>query len=183
MVSLKKYSLLLIFLPAIAAPQDLKKLNLQQAYDLSQKNYPVIKEKDLISQTSAINIANLQKGFLPQVAISGQATYQSDVTRIDVSFPGFSFNPPGKDQYKLVADVSQLIYDGGVTKEQKVLQRLNASVEDQKVEVELYKLKERVNQIYLSILYLDEQLKQVDLVKADIQTGIKRLEAQVQNGV
>jgi hypothetical protein len=57
-----------------------------------------------------------------------------------------------------VADVSQLIYDGGATKEQKTLQRLNASVEDQKVEVELYKLRERINQVYLSILYLDEQL-------------------------
>ncbi len=56
-------------------------------------------------------------------------------------------------------------------------------VEEQKVEVELYKLKERINQIFLSILYLDEQLKQVDLVKADMQTGIKRVEAQVNNGV
>jgi outer membrane protein TolC len=47
----------------------------------------------------------------------------------------------------------------------------------------LYKVKDRINQIYLSVLYLDEQLKQVDLVKEDIQTGIKKLEAQVQNGV
>jgi len=76
-----------------------------------------------------------------------------------------------------------MIYDGGMTKEQKALQQLNATVEDQKVEVELYKLKERINQLYLSILYLDEQLKQVDLVKTDIQIGIKRVEAQVQNGV
>ncbi|MEQ1677123.1 MAG: TolC family protein, partial [Chitinophagaceae bacterium] len=62
-------------------------------------------------------------------------------------------------------------------------QQLNASAEEQKVEVELYKLKERINQVYLGILYLDEQLKQVDLVKADINTGIKRIEAQVANGV
>jgi outer membrane protein TolC len=175
--------LLLFLIPGLLPAQELKKLNLQQAYELSQKNYPAIRQKDLIRQTSAINIENLQKGFLPQVTISGQATYQSDVTKIDVSLPGFSFDPPGKDQYKLVADVSQLIYDGGVTKEQKVVQRLTASVEDQKVEVELYKLKERINQIYLSILYLDEQLKQVELVKADIQIGIKRVDAQVQNGV
>lgn len=60
---------------------------------------------------------------------------------------------------------------------------MNAVVEDQKVEVELYKLKERINQVYLSILFLEEQLKQIELVKTDIQTGIKRVEAQVQNGV
>ncbi|HLG38880.1 MAG TPA: TolC family protein [Chitinophagaceae bacterium] len=183
MVILKRYSLLFFLLPTVLSAQKLAKLDLQQAYDLSQKNYPLIKQKDLIRQTSAISIENLQKGFLPQITVSGQATYQSDVTKIDVSLPGFKFDPPDKDQYKLLADVSQLIYDGGLTKEQKTLQHLNSSVEDQKVEVELYKLKERINQIYLSILYLDEQLRQVDLVKADINTGIKRVDAQVQNGV
>lgn len=183
MVNLKKYSLLLLFLPGLLAAQEMKKLDLQQAYDMAWNNYPVIKQKELIKQTYNINIENLQKGFLPQVTVSAQATYQSDVTKIDVSFPGFNFQPLAKDQYKLVTDVNQLIYDGGVTKEQKMLQQLNASVEDQKVEVELYQLKERINQLYLSILYLDEQLKQVDLVKTDINTGIKRLDAQVQNGV
>jgi outer membrane protein TolC len=158
-------------------------LSLQKAYDLSLKNYPAVKQKDLIKQTAAISIDNLQKGFLPQFGVSGQATYQSAVTKVPVSLPGFSIEAPAKDQYKLVADVSQLIYDGGSTKDQKTLQQLNASVEDQKVEVELYKLKERINQIYLSILYLDEQLKQVELVKADIQTGINRVDAQVQNGI
>ncbi|HNR15394.1 MAG TPA: TolC family protein [Chitinophagaceae bacterium] len=172
-----------LFLSVQLAGQSLQKLSLAEACDLSQKNYPAVKQKDLVKQTTAISVENLQKGFLPQFSLSGQATYQSDVTRVPVSLPGLSIESPSKDQYKLVADVSQLIYDGGMTKEQKALQQLNATVEDQKVEVELYKLRERINQLYLSILYLDEQLKQVDLVKADIQTGIKRVEAQVQNGV
>ncbi len=172
-----------LWLSAATAGQPLQRLTLNEAYDLSRKNYPLVKQKDLIRQTAAISIDNLQKGFLPQVSLSGQASYQSDVTKISVSLPGFNFEPPSKDQYKLLADVSQLIYDGGATREQKSLQQLNATVEDQKVEVELYKLKERINQLYLSVLFLDEQLKQVDLVKTDIRTGIKRVEAQVQNGV
>lgn len=180
---MKKHLLLaMLAVPFQLFSQSLQKLTLEQAYDLSAKNYPVVKQKDLIKQTAGISIDNLQKGFLPQVAISAQATYQSDVTKVPVSLPGFTIEAAAKDQYKLVADVSQLIYDGGVTKEQKVYQELNAAVEEQKVEVELYKLKERINQVYLGILYLDEQLKQVDLVKADIQTGIKRIEAQVRNG-
>ncbi|MBI5856716.1 MAG: TolC family protein [Sphingobacteriales bacterium] len=180
---MKQLLIILLSLPFQLFSQPVQKLTLEQAYDLSAKNYPVVKQKDLIKQTAAISIDNLQKGFLPQFGISCQATYQSDVTKVPVSLPGFFIEAPAKDQYKLVADVSQLIYDGGLTKEQKTLQQLNATVEDQKVEVELYKLKERINQIYLSILYLDEQLKQVELVKADIQTGIKRVDAQVQNGV
>ncbi|HEV7779801.1 MAG TPA: TolC family protein [Chitinophagaceae bacterium] len=183
MVKPAHFILFVLFLPGLLRAQEPSQLSLQQAYDLSQKNYPVIRQKDLIRQTASINIDNLQKGFLPQLAISGQATYQSDVTKVPISLPGFTIESPSKGQYKIVADASQLIYDGGVTKEQKLYQQLNASVEEQKVEVELYKLKERINQIYLGILYLDEQLKQVELVKSDIQTGMKKVEAQVQNGV
>lgn len=168
-------------LPALAQP--LKQLSLATAYELSQKNYPAVKQKDLVRQTAGISVENLQKGFLPQFSLSGQATYQSDVTSVPISIPGFNLDAPNKDQYKLVADLNQLIYDGGLTKEQKSLQQLNARVEEQKVEVELYKVKERINQLFLSILYLDEQQKQVELVKKDIETGMKKVEAQVQNGV
>lgn len=173
----------MLLIPGWLLAQPLQKLSLAEAYDLSQKNYPAVKQKDLVKQTASISIENLQKGFLPQFSVTGQATYQSDVTKVPVSLPGLAIDPPAKDQYRLVAEVSQLVYDGGLTKEQKALQQLNAVVEDQKVEVELYKLKERINQVYLSILFLEEQLKQVELVKTDIQTGIKRVEAQVQNGV
>ncbi len=166
-----------------AVAQPLQQLSLATAYELSQKNYPAVKQKDLVRQTAGISVENLQKGFLPQFSLSGQATYQSDVTKVSVPIPGVNIEAPGKDQYKLLADVNQLIYDGGLTREQKSLQQLNARVEEQKVEVELYKVKERINQLYLSILYLDEQLKQVELVKKDIETGMKKVEAQVQNGV
>jgi outer membrane protein TolC len=158
-------------------------LTLDEAYQQAQKNYPIIKQKDLVRQTADITISNLQKGYLPQISLSGQATYQSDVTKIDIPFPGFDFNPPSKDQYKAVADVNQLIYDGGIIKQQKEAAKLNGEVEDQKVELELYKLKDRINQIYFSILYVDDQLKQVDLIKQYMQIGIKQVDAQVKNGV
>lgn len=181
---MKRLLFILLFggsLKAMAQP--LQQLSLSTAWELAQKNYPAVKQKDLVRQTAGISVENLQKGFLPQITLSGQATYQSDVTSVPISIPGFSIEAPNKDQYKLLADVNQLIYDGGLTREQKNLQQLNAKVEDQKVEVELYKVKERINQLFLSILYLDEQSKQVELVKKDIETGIKRVEAQVQNGV
>lgn len=177
------FFIFLFFVSTQIYGQAIQSLTLEEAYELSQKNYPVVKQKQLIKQTEAISIENLQKGFLPQINLSAQATYQSDVTKIPVSIPGFSVDPPSKDQYKILADVSQLIYDGGMTKEQKALQLMHSVVEEQKVEVELYKLKERMNQLFLSVLFLDEQLKQVELVKADIQTGIKRVDAQIANGV
>jgi outer membrane protein TolC len=172
-----------VLLPAIGVQaQDNNRFTLQQAYDLARQNYPAIKQKDLVRKTADLTIENLHKGFLPQFNISGHATYQSDVTSVPISIPGIKIDVPSKDQYKIQAELSQLIYDGGTTTAQINVQNANAQVEDQRAEVELYKVKDRINQLYLGILLLDEQVKQVDYVKNDIQLGIKRVEAQVKNG-
>jgi len=184
MLSLRKYSLLLALFPGVALAQELKKLDLQQVYDLAQKNYPVIQQRDLIRKTADLSVDNLSKGYWPQVNIIGQATFQSDVTTIKGSIlPGVNIQAPDKNQYKVTADVSQLLYDGGALKAEKVSREMSAAVEEQRVEVELYALKERINQLYFGILYIDEQTRQVELVRRDIATGIKTVEAQVNNGV
>jgi outer membrane protein TolC len=180
---MKQIFIIFCLLPFVPVAQNGQSLSLQKAYELAQQNYPLIKQRDLIKQSKDITVDNLSKGFLPQISLSGQATYQSEVTQVKIPVPGITINPLDKDQYKILADINQLIYDGGVIKEQKNIQQLNEDAEQQKVEVELYKLKERINQLFLGVLFLDEQLKQVDLIKTDLNNGIKRVEAQVNNGV
>ena len=158
-------------------------VTLEQVHAKAREQYPLIKQKDLIRQTKDISIENLNKGFLPQLTVSGQATYQSEVTTVKIPVPGVTIDPLSKDQYKVVADINQMIYDGGMLKQQRSIQQMNASVEEQKVEVELYKLGERISQLYLSVLYIDEQLKQTQLIRDDLSTGMKKIEAQVNNGV
>ncbi|HZJ58856.1 MAG TPA: TolC family protein [Chitinophagaceae bacterium] len=180
---MKRWLLSMMVFSNLVSAQTVDRLTLSQTYDLAQKNYPVIKQKALVEQTANITIENLQKGFLPQLTVNGQATYQSDVTGFNISFGGINIQAPDKDQYKVVGDLNQLIYDGGVIRQQKVAAHLNADVQQQQVEVELYQLKDRVNQVYLSILFLDEEIKQANLTKQDILSGIKRVEVQVKNGV
>ena len=180
---MKKWLLFLLLFANKISGQTIDRLTLSEAYDLAQKNYPAIKQKDLVRQTESLTIENLQKGYLPQITFSGQATYQSDVTGLNISFAGINIQPPSKDQYKVLADLNQTIYDGGIIKQQEKAAQLNNEVEEQKVEVELYKVKDRINQIYLGVLFIDEQIKQTDLVRSDIQVGIKQVSAQVNNGV
>ncbi len=49
-------------------------------------------------------------------------------------------------------------------------------IDNQQIEIELLKVKERVNQIYLSVLLLDAQLAQLELVKDDLNASISKLE-------
>lgn len=181
MVKIVKW--LFVLLPQWVIAQDAGKLNLQQAYTEAQQNYPAIRQKGLIKQTAELSIDNLSKAYLPQLQLNGQASYQSDVTKVNIPLPGITVPALSKDQYKITADLSQTIYDGGTVKAQKEWQQLNAGVEDERAEVALYQLKERINQLYLGILYLDEQLRQVDLIGADLNNGIKTVSAQVDNGV
>ena len=179
---MKRILSVLLILPAMLYAQS-QSLSLQKAYELAEQNYPLIKQRELIKQTSEYSEENLGKNFLPQINISGQATYQSAVTQVKLPAPGIFIEPLSKDQYRILGDVNQLIYDGGAIKQQKGIQHLSDEVEQQKIEVELYKLKERINQIFLGVLFLDEQLKQVDLVRSDLNNGITRVEAQINNGV
>jgi outer membrane efflux protein len=87
-----------------------------------------------------------------------------------------------KDQYKIYAEANQLIYDGGVLKQQKKLQEANAIIDVQQLEVELYKLKDRINKLYFGILLIDEQLKENALTKNDIHLGLNKINAQISNG-
>ena len=157
-------------------------LSLEEAYKLSQDNYPIARQKGLIGQAEELNLKNLNSAFLPQLSFNGQASYQSDVTKIDIALPGINMPSQTKDQYRAAADINQMLYDGGLTREQKSIQHLNSSVDQSGVEVELYSLKNRINQIYFNILYQDELLKQNNLLLKDIQIGIDKIKPQVDNG-
>src|SRR2546423_5594094 len=173
--------LILVF--SFAQAQERQTLSLTDVFQISQQNYPAIKQKDLIRQTNALTLKNLSTGFLPQLTINAQASYQSDYTRVNIPVPGVKIPTQSKDQYRVIADVNQLIFDGGVIKNQQNIQQLNVCVEESRVEVELHDLKNRVSFIYFGILYQDELLKQTELVIKDIQMGIDKAKLQVENRV
>src|SRR5574339_1109654 len=107
---MKRLSIAMLFFPVMLYTQE-PTLSLQKAYELAQQNYPLIKQRDLIKQTSDLSLENLSKGFLPQFSLNAQATYQSAVTEPKLTAGGAFIEILSKDQYKVLADVNQLIYD------------------------------------------------------------------------
>ncbi len=172
-----------IFLLFIGLINAQETITLEQCYQWSRENYPLIKKQELIKKAEQYTTENALKGWLPQIQIIGQATYQNDVTQFPVKLPNVSVDPLSKDQYKVYADISQTIYDGGNIKNQKKIAKAQSEIQSQQTEVELDKLKERINQLYFGILQTDKQLAQLQLTKSDINEGIKKAEAQLKNGV
>ena len=158
-------------------------LTLEQCYQWSRENYPLIKKQEFIKKSEQYTTENALKGWLPQVNITAQATYQNDVTQFPLKLPNMNVEPLSKDQYKVFADVSQTIYDGGNIRNQKNLAKIQSEVQNIQTEVELDKLKERINQLYFGILQTNKQWIQLQFTKLDIKEGIKKAEAQLKNGV
>ena len=178
------FSMSLFFSSTRLAAQQTGTLTIEEVYQLAQTNYPLIKQRDLITKTKDYSVSNASKGYLPMFQVSGQATYQSEVTSFPFKLPitGFSFPGYSKDQYKAYAEVDQLIYDGGVIKNQKKTAEANEVIQKQNLDVELYSLYDRVNQLFFGALLMDEQLKQNELLIKDIQNGIDKTKALVANG-
>lgn len=157
-------------------------LKLEEAQARAAANYPLLRQKALAQQQAQLNVSNLQKNLLPQVSLGAQATYQSEVTQLPIKLPNITVDPLSKDQYRALLDVNQLIYDGGVIRQQQSLQHLGEKIASQQVAIELQKLRERINQIYLGALLLEYQLGQTAIVEKDLQAGLSRIKAQVSNG-
>jgi outer membrane protein TolC len=166
-------------------------LKIDDCYRLAKENFPLIKQHELIEKTKEFSIENAQKAYLPQFGIYGQATYQSDVTKLPFDFsnvpvPGLSdIKMPilSKDQYRIYGEVSYSLTDLATTKNQSDLVKANAGIDAQKIEVELYKIRERINSLFFGVLLMDAQIAQIELVKKDIQNGIIRAEVAIANGV
>ncbi len=161
-------------------------LTLDSCYAMARRNFPVVRQFGLIEKTKNYSLENVSKGYLPQVFIGGQATYQSDVTQ-----PAFSSNASGnfplfetisKDQYKIYSEVVQSVTDLFTLGNQKDLVEKNAEIETQKLEVELYKIRERIDQVYFGILMIEQQIAQTNILKKDIQAGTDKTSAAIANG-
>lgn len=161
---------------------------LEECQLAAERNYPMIKQYDLISQTTQLTVKNIMKGWLPQIAIAAQATYQSDVTSWPESMKGtfqqLGVNMKGlsKDQYKVGIDLQQTIYDGGTISSLRSIARQEEKVQKAQVETNLYQVRKRVNEMYFSLLLLNEQIKLNDDVKALLLSSEKKLASMLKGG-
>ena len=155
---------------------------LEECQQAAEHNYPLIRQYDLIRQTAELTVANIQKGWLPQLSATAQGSYQSDVTawpsemRTLMSQMGIDLKGLKKDQYRVGIDVQQTLYDGGSIRSQKEIARRQADLQTAQTEVNLYNVRARVNEMYFALLLIDEQIR----LNRDLQTLLEGNEQKLQ---
>lgn len=177
--------LLAVLVPALSQAQ----LTIGECQRLARENYPLISQYDLISSSADYTVANIKRGYLPQIEAFAQATLQSDV----MSWPGkmqdilrsYGYDLKGlkKDQYKVGVNLTQVIYDGGRIRAQKDLTQAESDAETRQTDVNLYALRTTVSELYFGILLLDEKLKQNNMLQDLLADSERKVQALVKNGV
>ncbi len=180
----KRTLLLLVLLTGLTVLSvSAQMITIEETQSKAEANYPAIVRYDLIERTKNFNIANANKAYLPQGTLSVQGTWQSDVTSIDLDIPGLEIPSIDQDQYKLVAELNQLIWDGGKISAQKKNIEAEATLEKKLLESEIYTLRERVNNLYFGILLMKGQLNQHGILEKELRRNYDNVKVYVQNGV
>lgn len=170
-----------LIIALLACTQCFAQLTIEDCYRKAQANYPLIKRYDLIEKTKEYNLSNANKGYLPQVMFSAKATYQSEVTGIPIQIQGIE--PISKDQYGVTLDVNQTLWDGGEIKSKKDGLRTASEVEKKNVEVTIYAINERVNQLFFGILLSNAQIQQNKLLQSELSRNYEKVRSYMQNGI
>lgn len=148
----------------------------------AREQHPLLKQKELYEQIKELKLANNQTNYFPQIDLNGQATYQTDVTKVGISLPNVSLPELAKDQYKLYADVKQSIWDGGLTKSNELLELAKSEADQQGVEVELYQVQERVNNTFFASFLIQKNLDLLAKKEETLKARIEQLQVAVEQG-
>lgn len=180
---------MLISLAALAAVSlQLPAITLDECYRMVMENYPLVKQYELTEKMSRYSFENAAMGYVPQISLAAQATYQSDVTAFPDSFndllaiAGVDMEGLSKDQYKVQLNISQTIWDGGYSKAQREAVKAQQEVSKLTLDKDMEALKTRINQMYFGILVMESNLRTNLYMDTLMTANMKSVESAVRNG-
>ena len=156
---------------------------LTECLEKAKANYPMVRQYSLIETSKNYDLSNAVKSNLPQLSLSAKATIQTEVTNVPISVPGINIPSINKDQYQIIAEVTQKIWDGGATKSLKKEIESAGEVEQAQYETDMYALDKRVCDLFFGILIIEEQLKLNDIYIDELNTNNKKISAWIENGI
>jgi outer membrane protein TolC len=158
-------------------------ITLQKCLELAEINNPIRDQAGYFGSSSELKVKNLNKNYLPDMNINGDAHYQSAVTEVPTVFAAFAPEPLSNDWYKINFDVSQLIWDGNATRRSKEVENIDNEINQQTVGINMYAIKEKVTNTYFAIMAMKENKALLELQKQTLEAQLKDVESGVRNGV
>ena len=158
-------------------------VTLDECTAAAMKNHPLAAQNEIYEQTNNLQQRNIDNGKLPQLNVNGQATYQNEVIELPYKIPGIESPEIPKAQYKLSLDANQLIYGGGSITAHGIIEDYSRQINQLNNEAELYKIRERINQLYFNILLSDLNAEVINNSIIDLKSRLIKVKVSVREGV
>ena len=181
---MKHFPLILL----IASCLTCRAATLEECRQWARENFPVTKSFAILDKTEQYTLETASKAWLPQVQVGAQASWQNHVPAYPDAFAkifesqGITVEGMRKDQYRISADVRQIIWDGGRISAEKDIARARVDESRRSNDVQIYALYERVDEVFFAIILLSEQEKAVDASIELLEANVKTLNACYKNG-
>ncbi len=150
----------------------------QKAHD----TYPMIKQYTLLNRSRDYTIDNICKAWLPQVNAMGGAAAYTDMLDIPAQAKMLTGETKNWTAGAMIS-LQQQIYDGGQTAAQKNTARAETEVSCRNVDVSMYAVNDRIEQLFFGILLIDEQLKQNRLLQNDLGINERQVADMMKGGL
>jgi outer membrane protein TolC len=165
-----------------------KTVTLWQCYDSAAVATPLSGEGALYTEMSLLRDRNLAAAYLPALDLNGNFVYNSDILDIAEIYGQLPVPPEvipsiPNEQYRATFDVSQVIWDGGVTRSARAVEQVINELNLKQNEADVYRLREQVNNYYFSVLLVSSQMEVTGLLIADLDGRIREASSGVTNGV
>ncbi len=182
---MKLKTLLFIFLiPIVVLAQEVEhSISLGYVHQQIEATYPLMRKVEVQEKITAINDQIIRSGLLPEIQVGASASYQSEVTEIPFSAPGSPATQLSKDLYNVSMDITQSLYDGGMTSARRKLEAGESRIEDASVEVSLWDIRRQAEEVYFGILNLKKQQESIELLIKDIEEQWTSVQSKIENGV
>lgn len=177
-----------LILPGMAGPcpskaQPLAELNYEDACKALRSHSALNQNPQLLKEISTLAIRNIENTWLPQISLNAQATWQSEVTHVQIPVPGIQMPEMPKDQYRLSTEISQLLYNGHASRFRKELEKLQLQAGTLDIEIQLDLLEQQMDALIFQIMGLRRQAKILQWQKEALQDRLKVCERRLQNGL
>jgi outer membrane protein TolC len=169
---------------AVLYAQPTDTISLANCIRAVEQRSPLNDQKALSGEALAFRLKSLGTGWLPAIGLNAQATYNSET----VDFSDIMKNLPVQisslplDQYKVAADINQQLYDGGMVKARKSIEKASYEADLQQVETELLVVKQQVNQTYFALLITRKTAEVLQVSLDELRERKKIVRAGVENG-
>ena len=176
------FLLMALILSGVALAQESQ--TLFDCQRMARENAPRLGDLDVIQKMGETKIDQAGTSWYPSLDLNGKLSYQSDVVTVALTDPSIPVEFPQvpHDQYGLNLDISQNLFDGGISTGMKNYEEALMATDLQQVEVDLYGLKGKVNQYYFAVLVLQENMHNLELHLENLQERKKVVQTAVNHG-